>query len=110
VAEQHAHFEAVITFLRTEEGGRASPVFTGYRPQFFYGGEDWDAVNSQLVIHTLEGVEDYLLNLDDPELEQRAHDLIDNGADFVFGHGPHATGCLYSQGSLTRPRSSSTHV
>jgi translation elongation factor EF-Tu-like GTPase len=39
-----AHIEAEIYFLRTEEGGRKGPAFTGYRPQFFYDGEDWDAV------------------------------------------------------------------
>jgi elongation factor Tu len=35
--------EAVITFLRTEDGGKARPAFSGYRPQFYYQGEDWDA-------------------------------------------------------------------
>jgi elongation factor Tu len=43
--------EVVMTFLRTEEGGRKRPVFTGYRPQFYYDGEDWDAQ------HTYIGVE-----------------------------------------------------
>jgi elongation factor Tu len=43
--------EAVLNFLRAEEGGRTRPVFTGYRPQFYYGGEDWDAA------HTFLGVE-----------------------------------------------------
>ncbi len=35
--------EAVVIFLRTEEGGRTHPVFSGYRPQFSHEGEDWDA-------------------------------------------------------------------
>jgi len=39
------------TVLRTEEGGRKNPVFSGYRPQFYYEGEDWDAE------HTYIGVE-----------------------------------------------------
>ena len=30
-----ADIEAVITFLTFEEGGRKTPVFSGYRPQFF---------------------------------------------------------------------------
>ena len=35
--------EAEIRFLTTEEGGRSSPAFSGYRPQFYYDGRDWDA-------------------------------------------------------------------
>ena len=36
--------EAEITFLLAEDGGRGGPAFNGYRPQFFYAGHDWDAV------------------------------------------------------------------
>jgi len=43
--------EVVMTFLRTEEGGKTRPAFSGYRPQFHYQGEDWDAQ------HTYIGVE-----------------------------------------------------
>jgi translation elongation factor EF-Tu-like GTPase len=43
--------EVVMTFLHTEEGGRKSPAFSGYRPQFYYDGKDWDAQ------HTYIGVE-----------------------------------------------------
>ena len=35
--------EVVMTFLRTEEGGRTRPAFSGYCPQFYYDGEDCDA-------------------------------------------------------------------
>jgi translation elongation factor EF-Tu-like GTPase len=35
--------EAEIRFLTTEEGGRHTPVRSGYRPQFYYDGHDWDA-------------------------------------------------------------------
>lgn len=35
--------EAEIHFLTTEEGGRKTPAFSGYRPQFFYDGNHWDA-------------------------------------------------------------------
>jgi translation elongation factor EF-Tu-like GTPase len=38
--------KAQITFLRTDEGGRQGPAFSGYRPQFYYEGEDWDAVQT----------------------------------------------------------------
>lgn len=35
--------EVEITFLPTEAGGRKGPAFSGYRPQFYYDGHDWDA-------------------------------------------------------------------
>jgi elongation factor Tu len=35
--------EAEITFVPTEQGGRKSAVYSGYRPQFCYEGQDWDA-------------------------------------------------------------------
>ena len=35
--------EAEIYFLKPEEGGRSTPAFNGYRPQFYYEGNDWDA-------------------------------------------------------------------
>jgi elongation factor Tu len=35
--------EAMIRFLPTAEGGRWRPVYSGYRPQFFYDDRDWDA-------------------------------------------------------------------
>jgi translation elongation factor EF-Tu-like GTPase len=42
--------EVQLHFLPTEAGGRKGPVFTGYRPQFFYDGHDWDS------LHTYPGV------------------------------------------------------
>ena len=35
--------EAEIYFLTPEEGGRKTPAFNDYRPQFYYNGNDWDA-------------------------------------------------------------------
>ncbi|WP_092050631.1 EF-Tu C-terminal domain-related protein [Planctomicrobium piriforme] len=35
--------EAELVFVPTEQGGRKTPVATGYRPQFHYDGSDWDA-------------------------------------------------------------------
>src|SRR5262249_9569480 len=39
------HIEARISFLRPDEGGRHSPVSSGYRPQFHYASDAqvWDA-------------------------------------------------------------------
>jgi hypothetical protein len=38
-----ADIEAEFTFIPTEQGGRQTPAFSGYRPQFFYDEQDWDA-------------------------------------------------------------------
>ena len=35
--------EAIVEFLPESQGGRSSPAKSGYRPQFFYAGKDWDA-------------------------------------------------------------------
>jgi len=53
-AEFPKHIEAEITFLTFEECGREMPVFSGYRPQFHYDGEDFVAVNQ--FIETVEAV------------------------------------------------------
>jgi translation elongation factor EF-Tu-like GTPase len=37
--------EAEITFVPTAEGGRKTPAYSDYRPQFYYEGQDWDAVH-----------------------------------------------------------------
>ena len=37
--------EAEIYFFTAEEGGRSTPAFTGYRPQFYYNDQDWDAAH-----------------------------------------------------------------
>lgn len=39
------HVEAEVHFLSANDGGRATPCTSGYRPQFFYEGRDWDAVH-----------------------------------------------------------------
>lgn len=40
---EKAELRALIYYLTTEEGGRMSPVRTGYRGQFYYNDKDWDA-------------------------------------------------------------------
>ena len=35
--------EAEIHFLSEAEGGRSTPAYSDYRPQFYYNGQDWDA-------------------------------------------------------------------
>jgi translation elongation factor EF-Tu-like GTPase len=39
-----ADVEVELTLLPTEHGGRRSPAGQGYRPQFYYGNEDCDAL------------------------------------------------------------------
>lgn len=34
--------EAEIYYLTAEEGGRKTPIYSGYRGQFYYDGNDWD--------------------------------------------------------------------
>ena len=41
-----ADLEVAIVFLPTEHGGRKGSAFSGYRPQFYYDGADWDALQS----------------------------------------------------------------
>jgi elongation factor Tu len=36
----HTHFEAEVYVLSTEEGGRHTPFFNGYRPQFYFRTTD----------------------------------------------------------------------
>ena len=37
--------EAMMSFLPTELGGKTLPARTGYRSQFRYAGENWDAIH-----------------------------------------------------------------
>jgi translation elongation factor EF-Tu-like GTPase len=51
--------EVELTLLPTEHGGRKGPVSTGYRPQFYYGNEDWDAAHTYIdrgVVHPGQSV------------------------------------------------------
>jgi elongation factor Tu len=36
----HTHFEAEVYVLSKEEGGRHTPFFNGYRPQFYFRTTD----------------------------------------------------------------------
>ena len=37
-----------IEYLDKEHGGREKPALSGYRPQFFYNGQDWDAAHEYI--------------------------------------------------------------
>lgn len=45
-AELQSSLKVELKFLATEHGGRQTPVSSGYRPQFYYAGKDWDAAHS----------------------------------------------------------------
>lgn len=38
--------EVEIYYLPTADGGRQRAAFTGYRGQFYYEGQDWDAIQT----------------------------------------------------------------
>jgi hypothetical protein len=40
----HPHIAAEVYYLSAKEGGRNSPVYSGYRGQFHIRNSDWDAV------------------------------------------------------------------
>jgi translation elongation factor EF-Tu-like GTPase len=40
--------EVEITFLRAEEGGRSTPAYANYRPQFYYGGNDYGSAFTRI--------------------------------------------------------------
>ena len=42
-----------VRFLTTEEGGRKNSVWSGYRPQFYYDRQDWDAVHEYPDVQTV---------------------------------------------------------
>ena len=42
----NADIEGEVTYIPTEAGGRKKPAFSGYRPQFYYDGHDWDAIQN----------------------------------------------------------------
>ena len=52
-AGHEADVEAEMTFRHTEDGGRETPVKSGYRPQFFFQGEDHDAVHPYVDVESV---------------------------------------------------------
>jgi len=42
------HLEVELTFLLPAEGGRSTPVETGYHPQFTYDGIGWSAIHTYI--------------------------------------------------------------
>lgn len=41
-------FEAEIFYLSKHEGGRSTPIYSGYRGQFYYNSKNWDSIQQFL--------------------------------------------------------------
>jgi translation elongation factor EF-Tu-like GTPase len=39
---------ASIKLLKTEDGGRSNPIYSGYRGQFFFEGNDFDCMKFEI--------------------------------------------------------------
>lgn len=85
------NIEAEIYFLTPKEGGRSTPAFTGYRPQFYYNGKDWDASHiypDVEVVNPGETVRAYLGFLSPHEHVGKVH----VGMEFLIREGARTVG------------------
>jgi len=84
----HTKFEAEVYVLTKEEGGRHTPFFTGYRPQFYFRTTDVTGV-----AHLPEGVEMVMpgdnVNL---EVELIAPIAMEKGVRFAIREGGRTVG------------------
>lgn len=84
----HTKFKAEIYVLTKEEGGRHTPFFTGYRPQFYFRTTD---VTGQL--HLPEGVE-MIMPGDNVTItaELIVPIALEQGLNFAIREGGHTVG------------------
>ena len=84
----HTTFECEVYVLSKEEGGRHTPFFTNYRPQFYFRTTDVTGV-----IELPEGVE-MVMPGDNVEMtvELIAPIAIENGSNFSIREGGHTVG------------------
>ncbi|HRP01244.1 MAG TPA: elongation factor Tu [Candidatus Kapabacteria bacterium] len=85
----HFKFTAQIYVLKKEEGGRHTPFFNGYRPQFYFRTTD---VTGSL--HLPAGVEMVMPgdNLDNIEVEMITPVAMENGLRFAIREGGRTVG------------------
>jgi elongation factor Tu len=90
----HSHFKAQVYVLSKEEGGRHTPFFTGYRPQFYFRTTD---VTGNVTLP--EGVE-MVMPGDNVEMEGKLITPIamEEGLRFAIREGGRTIGA----GSITR--------
>jgi translation elongation factor EF-Tu-like GTPase len=89
--------EAEVSFLSTAEGGRSGPATSGFRPQFYYEGHDWDAVHEypdKEWVHPGETVRAFLAFLSPAEHVGR----LSTGTKFLLREGQRIIG----RGVVTR--------
>jgi elongation factor Tu len=84
----HTKFEAEVYILSKEEGGRHTPFFTGYRPQFYFRTTD---VTGNLMLP--EGVE-MVMPGDNVKISAELHAPIamEEGLRFAIREGGHTVG------------------
>jgi len=90
----HSHFKAQVYVLSKEEGGRHTPFFNGYRPQFYFRTTD---VTGNVSLQ--EGVE-MVMPGDNTEMEVKLITLIamEEGLRFAIREGGRTIGA----GSITK--------
>lgn len=61
---------ATVRFLRPEEGGRSTPIFSGYRPAFYFGDKQTDGAITLVGTKKASPGEEHLVNIKLLYLEQ----------------------------------------
>ena len=77
--------------MSTDEGGRTHPMFSGYRPQFFYDGNDWDAVHTYVGVDQVNPGDTVKTMLTFPRPENH-HGRIHEGLEFLIREGSRTVG------------------
>ncbi len=85
----HHRFNAQVLFLTKEEGGRHTPLFTGYRPQFYFRTTDVTGV-----LNLPSGVEMVMPgdNMDNLEVEMITPVAMEEGLRFAIREGGRTVG------------------
>lgn len=85
----HKKFTAQVYVLKKEEGGRHTPFFTGYRPQFYFRTTDVTGVA------TLPGGTEMVMpgdNVDNLSVELISNIAMEDGLRFAIREGGHTVG------------------
>ncbi len=85
----HKKFNAQVYVLKKEEGGRHTPFFTGYRPQFYFRTTDVTGI-----AHLPAGIEMIMPgdNVDNLDIELITTIAMEEGLRFAIREGGHTVG------------------